>query len=126
MPMNVIDRDSLIGMVAGPLVWTAHFLVAYILVAVGCAFGFGTSGPGEWGAVRTAVIIASGIALAIIAVLILLAWRRWTQSGGSETPQNERQARHRFMAVGSLLLCFLSGVAVVYVTVPLFFLAACQ
>lgn len=127
MAMNIIDRDSLIGMVAGPLVWAAHFLTCYILVAVACAFGFdAVAGPGGWDAVRTALLIVSGIALAIIAMLILLAWRRWLQAGGSETPRDEVQARHRFMAMGSLLLCFLSGVAVVYVAIPLMLLPMCR
>ncbi|WP_274426426.1 hypothetical protein [Chelativorans sp. YIM 93263] len=124
--MNVIDRDSLVGMVAGPLVWGAHFLTCYIAIAVACAFEFETGGPGEWGTVKTILLAVTGIALALIAVLILLAWHRWMQAGGFEKPRDSTQARHQFMAVGGLLLCFLSVVAVIYAAVPLFFLPACQ
>lgn len=126
MAMNIIDRDSLIGMVAGPLVWAAHFLVCYIVVAAACAFGFSAANAGAWGSVGTALLVVSGIALAIIAVLTLLAWRRLLQAGAFETPKDEVQARHRFMALAGLLLCFLSGVAVIYVAVPLLFLPVCR
>lgn len=126
MPINVIDRDSLVGMITGPLVWTAHFLTCYVTIAVACAFGFGAGGPGEWGAVRMILLAVTGLALALIAVLILLAWRRWMQAGGFERPQDPTQARHQFMAVGGLLLCFLSALAVIYAAVPLFLLPTCQ
>lgn len=123
--MNVIDRDSLIGMVAGPLVWAVHFLVCYVVVAVACAFGFGMAGAAEWSAVRSVLMVVSGVALAAIAVLTLLAWRRWFQAGGFRTPKDSVQVRHQFMALGGLLLCLLSAVAVIYVTAPLFFLPTC-
>lgn len=125
MAMNVIDRDSLLGMVASPLVWASHFLVCYVLVAVACAFGF-ASAEGHWGVVRIVLIIVSVVAVAIIAGLALLAARRWRQSGGSGRPETPEESRHRFMSVAALLLSFLSGIAVAYTAVPLFVLPTCQ
>jgi hypothetical protein len=126
MAVNVIDRDSLIGVVASPLVWAAHFLICYILVAVACAFGFAMPSSGEWGTVRIVLVAASAVALVIIAVLSVLAHRRWRQSGGNQRPNDERQSRHRFMAVSALLLCILSGVSVLYTAIPVVFLPICQ
>lgn len=126
MAMNVIDRDSLIGMVASPLVWVAHFLICYIVVALACAFGFGAEAGGEWGTVRIALVIFSAGAVLVIAGLTLLAYRRWRQSGGSEPPQDHRQERHRFMSMAGLMLSVLSGIAVVYESIPLLMLPLCQ
>lgn len=124
MATNVIARDSLIGMVAGPLIWAAHFVTCYTVVALACAFGFGTEGP--WSAVTIALVIVSAVALALIAALTLLAYRRWRQAGSPGQPREPVQARHRFMAVSGMLLCILSGISLVYVSVPLFILSPCQ
>ena len=124
--MNIIDRDSLIGMVASPLVWAGHFLACYIVVALACAFGFGTEAGGEWGIVRIVLLIISTGAVLIIAGLTFLAYRRWGQSGGSEPPHDHRQERHQFMSVAALLLSVLSGIAVVYTTIPLLVLPTCH
>jgi len=124
--MNAIDRDSLIGMVAGPLIWAAHFLVCYTVVALACAFGFGIEAGGEWGAVRIVLVIVSAGAVLIIAGLTFLAYRRWRLSGGSEPPRDHRHERHRFMSVAALLLGVLSGIAVVYSAMPLLILPLCQ
>lgn len=125
MARNVIDRDSLIGMVASPLVWAAHFLVCYTVVALACAFGFGTEADGEWGTVRTVLVIVSAGAVLIITGLTFLAFRRWRQSGGSEPPHDNRQERHQFMSVAGLLLSVLSGIGVVYTAIPLLVLPIC-
>lgn len=124
--MNVINRDSLIGMVASPLVWAGHFLACYTVVALACAFGFGTEAGGEWGAVRIVLVIVSAGAVLIIAGLAFLAYGRWRQSGGSETPQDHRQERHQFMSLTALLLSVLSGISVVYTSIPLFVLPLCR
>ena len=123
--MNVIDRDSLIGMVASPLVWAGHFLVCYILVSLGCAFGFGSETGGEWGTVRIVLLIVSAGAVLVIAGLTFLAYRRWRQSGGSEPPHDHLEERHRFMSVAALLLSVLSGIGVVYTAIPLLALPIC-
>lgn len=126
MAMNVIDRESLLGMVASPLIWAAHFLLCYTLVGVACAFGFASPAPGEWGIIRISLIIVSILALATIAGLAFLAHRRWRQSGASRRPQDAEQSRHRFMSVAALLLSILSGIGVAYTAVPLFVLSTCR
>ena len=126
MAMNIIDRDSLIGMVASPLIWAAHFLICYTVVALACAFGFGLEAGSEWGVVRIILVGVSLGAVLIIAGLTFLAYRRWRQSGGSESPQDHRQERHQFMSVAGLLLSVLSGIGVVYTAIPLLVLPICH
>lgn len=123
--MSVIDRDSLIGMVAGPLVWAAHFLFCYVLVSVACAFGFASAAGGGWGTVPILLVIASVLALASIAGLALLAYRRGGEAGGSRRPEDAEAARHRFMSLTAMLLGVLSAIGVVYTSVPLFVLPPC-
>lgn len=124
--MNLTARDSLIGMVASPLVWASHFVISYGLVAVACAFGFGTAADGGWDAIRIILVVVSAVALGLIAALTFLAYRRQGQSGGSDRPRDPEQARHRFMAVAALLLGILSGIGVAYAMVPVFMLSTCQ
>src|ERR671915_2406343 len=40
MVARAFERDSLLSLIAGPLVWTAHFLTVYIFTAIACAHGF--------------------------------------------------------------------------------------
>ena len=40
MVARAFERDSLFSLIAGPLVWTAHFLTLYIFTAIACAHGF--------------------------------------------------------------------------------------
>ena len=40
MVARAFERDSLFSLIAGPLVWTAHFLTLYVFTAIACARGF--------------------------------------------------------------------------------------
>ncbi len=40
MVARAFERDSLFAVIAGPLVWTAHFLALYVFTAIACAQGF--------------------------------------------------------------------------------------
>lgn len=121
--MPLIDRDSLIGMVGGPLVWTVHFLVVYVLTAVSCAFGFASAEA--LGPVSLVLIAVSAAALAAIGGLGMVARRRLRRLAGGPGRDPET-GRQRFMAFAALLLCVLSAIAVVYETIPVFVLPPCQ
>jgi hypothetical protein len=124
---SVIPREveSLWTLFTAPTVWALHFVVSYATVAVYCAkaasldFGFDT--------VRLAL---GGFTLVALVVIVLSAWLAWRQWGfGSGDPPNDeptRKDRTLFQGFATLLLSGLSFVAVVYVALPLIFIAECQ
>ena len=96
MLLRTIERDSLFSVIAGPLVWSVHFLSIYVFTAIACARGFFHD---EILGIRTVPLVGSafadrdrpdrGRALRLLASLA----RRWRQRrslchrmGGNEKP----------------------------------------
>lgn len=117
---RAISRDSLVGMVGGPLIWAAHFLVVYVFTALACAFRFADRVFLGTSVVTSLMVIATLLALAALAWLGRLAWGRYRGAGGPE------RSRHRFFALVTLLLCVLSAIGVAYAGLPLLMLAPCR
>lgn len=109
----------------GPIIWSLHLLLSYITAAVWCAKVAGRIGPLD--GLRTVVIAYTVLALAGIAIT---AWRGWRQHtfGRGTAPHDANTAidRHRFLGFATLLLCGLSFLATVYVTLPVIFIGGCQ
>lgn len=117
---RLIPRDSLVGMVGGPIVWSAHFLLVYVFTALACAFRFHDREFLGVSIVVSAMLIATLAMLALVGALAFLSWRRFRQLDGIPALDRDGTAsRHRFMALTTLLLCFLSAVGIVYETIPL-------
>jgi hypothetical protein len=133
MVARAFERDSLLSLIGGPLVWTAHFLTIYIFTAVACAHGFFHDEILGIGIVP----LVGGAATLLAVVLILdagfLSWRRWRgRPFDGEPPPlpphdaNDVQSRRRFMAYAGLLLSGISLIATVWESLPLVFFASCR
>ena len=124
---SVIPREveSLWTLFTAPTVWAIHFVVCYAAVAVYCAKAatFGV----DFATVRLALAGFTVVALAVIVLSAYLAWRQWG-FGSGDPPHDEatRKDRALFQGFATLLLSGLSFVAVVYVAIPLIFIAGCQ
>ena len=124
--MRLIPKEveALWTLFTAPVVWAAHFLICYASVAVYCAragqFGFGFS------TIRIALALVTAAALLLIAMSAWLAWRQWG-FGVHEPPHDAptRGERTRFQGFATLLLSGLSFVAVLFVALPLLFIAEC-
>ena len=118
------SRESLWLLVAAPLVWTAHFLMAYGTAAIWCAKAAGPDAP--LGPVRLAIAGYTVVALALIAWVGREGWKRHSL-GRAEVPHDEDtpEDRHRFLGFATLLLAGLSGVAVVYEALAAVFVETC-
>ncbi len=112
--------------IAAPIVWALHFLFCYIYAAIHCE-KMGREAP--LGDVRIAIAVATAVALAAIAAS---TWHLWRVRGRSltdndfEFDHNTPEERHRFLSHVALMLCVLSAVAVLYVAIPVFYLASCR
>lgn len=124
---SVIPREveSLWTLFTAPIVWAVHFVVCYGAVAVYCAkasmLGF------DFATMRMVLGGFTVVALGLIVFSAYLAWRQWG-FGSGDPPHDEatRQDRALFQGFATLLLSGLSFVAVVYVAIPLIFIAECQ
>ena len=133
MVARAFERDSLFAVIAGPLVWTVHFLSLYIFTAIACAKGFFDD---EILGVR--VVQLFGAAVTVVAVVLivdamLLSYSRWRGMPWDGQPgplpphdQNDIASRRRFMAYAGFLLSGLALIATIWETLPIVFFATCQ
>ena len=118
------EIETLWTLFTAPVVWAVHFLACYVGVSVFCAkhslLGFG------FGAVRAGVAAATVMALLLIVLSAYLAWRQWG-FGIHDPPHDGSTAHDRrlFQGFATLLLSGLSFVAVIYVAMPILFIAEC-
>jgi hypothetical protein len=133
MVARAFERDSLFTLIAGPLVWTVHFLSLYVFTAIACAKGFFYE---EILGVR--VVQLFGAAVTVVAIVLILdalvlSYRRWRgiPADGQPAPlpphdKNDVASRRRFMAYAGLLLSGLALIATIWETLPLVFFTTCQ
>ena len=119
------EIETLWTLFTAPVIWALHFMMCYVAIAIYCEKMM------VWQLDFTAVRLALGVftllALALIVLSAYLAWRQWG-FGAGDAPHSEPtdQDRRRFQGFATLLLSGLSFVAVVYVAIPLIFIAGCQ
>ncbi len=112
--------------IAAPIVWALHFLFCYVYAAIYCEKA-GRDAPLD--SPMLVIVIATAVALGLIG---LSTWRLWRVRGRSltdndfEFEHNTPEERHRFLSHVALMLCVLSAVAVLYVTIPMLYLSSCR
>lgn len=128
---NEIERETGHGtdlwrVIAAPIVWALHFLFCYVFAAVFC------EKVGRAASLNQPTLVVIGatlVALAIIAWLTLGIWRvraRSLTDDDFEFEHNTPEERHRFLSHVALMLCVLSAIAVLYVTIPMLYLSTCR
>jgi hypothetical protein len=133
MVARAFERDSLLSLIGGPLVWTAHFLTVYIFTAIACAQRFFHHQVLGAGIVPLVGGAATLLAVVLILDAMVISWRRWRGRplDGEPSPlprhdTNDVASRRRFMAYAGLLLSGISLIATVWESLPLVFFATCR
>ncbi len=119
------SKESLWTLIAGPLIWTAHFLACYLTAAVWCAKFAGPEGsldPVRWAVAGYTLAALIGIGIAFVRA------RRRHRLGDSVAPHDADSDadRHRFLGLATLLLAGLSAVATGYVGAVALFIGSCR
>lgn len=117
---------DLLRVIAAPVVWALHFLFCYIYAAIYCE-KLGRAAPLD--EPTLVVIVATVVALALIGLSTLSLWRvrgRSLTDDDFEYEHNTPEERHRFLSHVALMLSVLSAVAVIYVAIPMLYLATCR
>ena len=105
---------ELLFLIAGPMIWLAHFLFIYTVNAVACAR---PGLAGTWmGLPASSWLIVTGSALAL-AGMAVATWRQRQRVQALGAPE--------FHAWLTAALCVLSAVAVIWETLPVFLVSAC-
>lgn len=116
------NRFGLWVLIAGPLIWSAHFLFSYIAAAIHCA----KEPEVDLGGIRWLILAVTAAALLGIAATGVRGLRRHLRSpDGLPHDDDTAQDRQSFLGFATLLLCGLSAVAVVFVALPIAFFEVC-
>ncbi len=125
--LRVIARRwhlNLWTLIVSPIVWAAHFLLCYIVVAVHCAKRGRLESLGD---VRIVIAAGTLAALAVVAMSAYIAWAHWTIEGDAPPYRDSTEEdRERFLGVAKLLLAGLSFVAIVFTAIPAFLIGDCR
>jgi hypothetical protein len=126
-------RFALAMFVAGPVIWSVHFLLVYLVVEAGCT----GDGPGLtlFDPPVPKVVTLAGTAAAVAAALACAhwSWRRW-QADAAEPPADEaadlaggHQDRDHggTLAFAGFLLSLLSVATILFVGMPALVLPSC-
>ena len=112
--------------IVAPIVWAVHFVFCYGFAAIYCE----KAGRGASLTLPTVVVaVATILALAAIGWSTHGLWRlrgRSLTDNDFEFEHNTPEERHRFLSHVALMLCVLSAVAVLYVTIPMLYLSTCR
>jgi hypothetical protein len=120
-------RWAMAMFVAGPLIWSAHFLLVYLIVEAGCS----GDGPGLrlFDPPMPKVVTLAATAAAAVAALACARWsyRRWRASGLAADEAGDHRDRDRSgaLAFAGYLLSLLSVVTILAVGLPALFLPSC-
>lgn len=119
------SNQTLWLLVASPTIWSAHFLLSYLTVAIWCAKYAGASGA--LGGARIAIAIYTVVALAGIGWVGWIGVVRHSYEGGAPPHDFDSPAdRHRFLGFATLLLSGLSAVATIFVAMAAYFIESCD
>ena len=116
------ESASLIKITLGPVIWAAHFVVCYGLVAVTCAKGW------ELAPVRDGLLVFSAVALAAVCWTGWGSWRQWRpdETGDFVNHGGRAEDRHHFLGHAAFLLAIIAALGVIFVTLPLVMLEGCR
>jgi hypothetical protein len=126
-------RSALAMFVAGPLIWSVHFMLVYLVVEAGCT----GNGPGLQlfdPPVPKAVTLAATAAAAVAALACAgWSWRRWrmksSEPAADEAPDLagglQDFDRGGTLTLAGFLLSLLSVVTILFVGLPALVLPSC-
>lgn len=120
-------HSNLALFLAGPVIWTAHFLLVYLVVEAGCT----GAGPGlrlfDPPVPAVATLAATAVAALACVATAVLGYRRWRPHHRGEPDDGgvDEAPRGDPLAFAGFLLSLLGIVTVLFVGVPALVLPAC-
>ncbi len=128
IPEDVSNERRLIifGLLAGPILWTAHFLFGYGLVQFLCPVGQGDFRILGFNGVQALIVGATLAALALLLLVVWRAlglWRRATQEAQSDEREEEPLV---WLSLGAVVLGGLFGAGILFSSIPALLFPPCR
>ncbi len=115
--LGALQRNSLLAMVSGLLLWTLYFLFNYAFLSLGCALGFAEIQVAGLSLVHWVILAVTPL---VLLAMVYLAWRSWQQYRelGEAEAEPELVRRQRFMALVAVMIHGLAVIALCWVATP--------
>lgn len=68
------------GILGGPLVWTAHFVMSYALLSIGCALRWNAAVVFGLDVIRLLLLLITAAAALGLLGLLATSWRQWRRT----------------------------------------------
>jgi hypothetical protein len=120
-------RSTIVLFLSGPVIWSVHFLLVYLVVEAGCTGsgeGLSLFAPPVPTVVTIVATVVAAIGCLAAAGMSHRRWRRDRQESGSRTDLAPAEGVGTLAFVG-FLLAVLGFVTVLFVGLPALFLPAC-
>jgi hypothetical protein len=123
----------LYSILAGPVLWFAYFVAAYVLAEFGCRINFNNLLFLSPQTIRTIIFVLTAAALIGVAVGGMIALRSWqwlskNQIEGDNTDERNGSlvVRRQFLVILALCLNVLFLFGIVFTALPVFVLNVCD
>ena len=123
-------RALWVQLLAGPILWSVHFLVSYMLVEAACQAGWNFTMLGMNG-LSFLVIVLTALAVLGTALFAVKSYRGWRTIHGGRLRDQVREGSGwfegpvDFMYFSGLLLSVLFAIVILMVGLPALFLQPC-
>jgi hypothetical protein len=123
----LVPRDRLIGVMIGPIFWSAYFVISYLVSGTGCSLGYGKAELAGMSSVQLLLLIAGAITAALIAAAAVQAerGRRRAKESAAGAEHAPERRRHQFLYATSLVLCGLSLVGTLWLAMAALIVPVC-
>ena len=121
-------RTTIAMFLAGPVIWSAHFLLVYLVVEAGCSGGGTGLRPFDPPVPTVVTLVATGVAALACLATARWGYRRWRASQHEAADQAGDLVGHDrggSLAFAGFLLSLLGVVTVLLVGLPALVLPAC-
>lgn len=129
MPVDLAEepgaKSTMALFLAGPVIWTGHFLLVYLVVEAGCT----GSGPGlrlfQPPVATVLTLVATAVAVAACLTTAVLAHRRWRVTRQRDQEAVSQPGHGAALAFSGFALSLLGVVTVLFVGLPALLLPPC-
>lgn len=118
-------------LLAGPILWSIHFIVSYLLVEAFCRMGWNFNLLGLPG-LSVIVVVLTVLALLVVAIFGMRSYRSWRNLNRDLTLREQVRETSQwsdgpveFVYLSGFLLSVLFGVTILAVGIPALFLRPC-
>ena len=126
MTRTISSVSLLVSLLAGPIVWFAHFVLVWGVVEFGCRINFVNMEIVSPTSIRQFVIVATIIALLAVVIGEALAYRHLTAERREVSSGWAFEDRHRFLTIDAMILNAFFLFSIVATAMPAFFLTVCD